>query len=255
MSNVQSLERALILLNTLSEYPDGIQIARLSEKVGLSKSTIHRLLSTLLNMNYVTKVEETDKYKLGYQVVYLSRNMINNLDIINISKTHLEHLSNNVNETVHLCIEDNGEVLYVDKIESNQTIRMFSRIGHRSPMYCTGVGKILLSGMSEDKYNRIAQNTTYTAKTAKTIQSKIELDREIELVKKRGYALDNIENEEGIRCIAAPIRDSQGRIIASFSISGPTSRMTMERVNDVLIHKIKETSLNISQQYGYRAGK
>lgn len=254
MTNVQSLERALMLLNTISEYPDGIQIARLSEKVGLSKSTIHRLLSTLLNMNYVAKVEETDKYKLGYQVVYLSRNMINNLDIINISKIHLEHLSNNVNETVHLCIEDNGEVLYVDKIESNQTIRMFSRIGHRSPMYCTGVGKILLSGMSEDKYNKIAQNTIYTSKTAKTIQSKQELDEEIELVKKHGYALDNIENEEGIRCIAAPIRDFQGRIIASFSISGPTSRMTMERVNDELIDKVKETALNISQQYGYRPG-
>jgi len=253
MSNVQSIERALILLNTISEYPDGIQIARLSEKVGLSKSTIHRLLSTLLNMNYITKVEETDKYKLGYQVVYLSRNMINNLDIINISKNHLEHLSSNVNETVHLCIEDNGEVLYVDKIESSQTIRMFSRIGNRSPMYCTGVGKILLSGMSEDKYNKIAQNTTYTSKTPKTIQSKQELDEEIKLVKKRGYALDNIENEEGIRCIAAPIRDSQGRIIASFSISGPTSRMTMERVNDELVHQVKETSLNISQQYGYRA--
>jgi IclR family transcriptional regulator, KDG regulon repressor len=252
MANVQSLERALILLNTLSEYPDGIQIARLSEKVGLSKSTVHRLLSTLLNMNYVIKEQETDKYKLGYQVVYLSRNMINNSDIVSIAKPHLEKLSNHINETIHLCIEDNGEVLYIDKIESNQTIRMFSRIGNRAPMYCTGVGKVMLSGMSEDKYNRIKENTTFTPKTAKTIKSKVELDQEIEVIKKRGYALDNIENEEGIRCIAAPIKDSQGKIFASFSISGPSNRITMERVNDELVRLIKETALQISKQYGYR---
>ena len=252
MSNVQSLERALTLLNVLSEYPDGIQITRLSEQVGLSKSTTHRLLSTLLHMNYVVKDEETEKYKLGFQLIYLSRNILNSIDVIQIAKPFLEKLSQDVNETIHLCIDDKGEVMYIDKIESNQTIRMFSRIGSRAPMYCTGVGKVLLSGMTEEAYQKTVSGMDFIARTPKTITSLEALAQEVATVKKQGYALDNIENEEGIRCIAAPIYDYQGKIIASFSISGPSNRITMERVQDELVRKIRETALNISRQLGYR---
>lgn len=252
MSNVQSLERALTLLNVLSDYPEGIQITRLSEQVGLSKSTTHRLLSTLLHMNYVVKDEDTEKYRLGYQIVYLARNIVSSLDVVRVAKPFLQKLSQDVNETVHLCIDDNGEVMYIDKIESNQTIRMYSRIGSRAPMYCTGVGKVLLSGMSEEYYQRVVSSMSFAARTAKTITTKEDLAQEVAAVKKQGYALDNIENEEGIRCIAAPIYDYQGKVIASFSISGPSNRVTMERVQDELIRKIRQTSLDISQQLGYR---
>lgn len=251
MTKVQSLERALGLLNILSEYPDGIQITRLSELAGLSKSTVHRLLSTLQAMNYVVKDQDTELYKIGLQLLYLSRNILNNIDITQIAKPYLEKLSADVNETVHLCIEDNGEVMYIDKIESNQTIRLVSRIGSRAPTYCTGVGKILLSGMGKDEYEKAVTLNSFEPRTAKTITSKKELDVEINTVKKQGYALDNIENEQGIRCIAGPIYDFHGRIIASFSISGPSNRITMERVNDELIQKVKETSSQISRQLGY----
>ncbi|EST51975.1 IclR family transcriptional regulator [Brevibacillus panacihumi W25] len=252
MSNVQSLERALTLLNVLSEYPEGIQITRLSEQVGLSKSTTHRLLATLVHMNYVVKDEETEKYKLGFQLIYLSRNILNSIDVIQIARPFLEKLCHDVNETIHLCIDDNGEVMYIDKIESNQTIRMFSRIGSRAPMYCTGVGKVLLSGMSEETYRKVVSGIDFVARTAKTITSADALAEEVALVKNQGYALDNIENEEGIRCIAAPIFDFQGKIIASFSISGPSNRITMERVQDELVRRIRETSQEISRQLGYR---
>ncbi|WP_456276616.1 IclR family transcriptional regulator [Bacillus sp. AK128] len=252
MSNVQSLERALTLLNVLSDYPDGIQITTLSEIVGLSKSTTHRLLATLLNMNYVIKDEVSEKYKLGYQLIYLSRNILSNLNVIEVAKPFLEKLSQKINETIHLCIEDNGEVIYVDKIESNQTIRMYSRIGSRAPMYCTGVGKILLSDMTRARYEEVVSRMEFVPKTAKTIISKQELDEEIERVRYQGYALDNIENEEGIRCISAPIRNFQGKIIASFSISGPSNRITMERVQDELIREIRDTSAEISRHLGYQ---
>lgn len=251
MSNVQSLERALNLLNLLSDYPNGIQISRLSEEVGLSKSTVHRLLSTLVNMNYVIKDETTEKYKLSYQIIYLSRNLRESINIIGIAKPFLEKLSEEINETIHLCIEDKGEVMYIDKIESNQTIRMFSKVGSRAPMYCTGVGKVLLSGMAPEKYSKVASAMSYTPKTPKTITSQTELTKEINVIRKQGYALDNIENEEGIRCIAAPIMDFHGKIIASFSISGPSNRITMERINDQLTSKIIKVSLAISKQLGY----
>lgn len=251
MSNVQSLERALTILNKLSEYPDGIQITRLAEQVGLTKGTLHRLLSTLSNMNYVVKDEETDKYKLGLQVLFLSRNLLNHSNIVTVAKPYLEKLSQEVNETVHLCIEDRGEVIYIDKIESNQTIRMYSRIGSRAPMYCTGVGKILLSGMSPDQFEEIVSKINFIPKTPKTITSKEEFIKEIERVKIQGYALDNAENEEVLRCIASPIYDHKGKIIASFSISGPNNRVTMDVINHTLIEKMKQYSIAISRNLGY----
>jgi IclR family transcriptional regulator, KDG regulon repressor len=251
VSNVQSLERALTILNKLSDYPDGIQIARLSEQVGLSKSTVHRLLATLSNMNYVVKDSESDKYKLGLQVLFLSRNILNNNDIVNTAKPYLERLSLDVNETVHLCIEDRGEIVYIDKIESNQTIRMFSRVGNRAPMYCTAVGKILYSGMESDHFEELVSKVNFIPKTESTITTPEGLREEINKIKKQKYALDNIENEEGIRCIAAPIYNHTGKIIASFSISGPSNRVTMDKINDTLIDKMRQTSLDISRNLGY----
>lgn len=251
MSNVQSLERALTILNKLSDYPDGIQIARLSEQVGLSKSTVHRLLATLSNMNYVVKDTETDKYKLGLQVLFLSRNILNNNDIVSTSKPYLEKLSREINETIHLCIEDRGEIVYIDKIESNQTIRMFSRVGNRAPMYCTAVGKILYSGMESGHFEELISKVNFIPKTEATITSPQALREEINKIKKQKYALDNIENEEGIRCIAAPIYNHTGKIIASFSVSGPSNRVTMDRINDTLIEKMRQTSLDISKNFGF----
>nr|WP_263324535.1 IclR family transcriptional regulator [Neobacillus sp. Marseille-Q6967] len=251
MSNVQSLERALTILNKLSEYPDGIQIARLSEQVGLTKSTVHRLLATLSSMNYVVQDEETDKYKLGLQVLFLSRNLLNNNNIVATAKPYLEKLSAEVNETVHLCIEDRGEVIYIDKIESNQTIRMYSRIGSRAPIHSTGVGKILLSGKNQDEFNKLVSTINFVKKTPNTITSKEEFIEEINKVKELGYALDNAENEEVLRCIAAPIFDHKGKIVASFSVSGPTNRVTMEAINDTLIDKMKQYSIAISRNLGY----
>lgn len=255
MSNVQSLERALNILNKLSEYPDGIQIARLSEQVGLTKSTTHRLLATLVNMHYVVKDEETDKYKLGLQVLFLSRNLLNNSNIVTTAKPFLENLSKEVNETVHLCIEDHGEIVYIDKIESNQSIQMYSRIGSRAPMHSTGVGKILLSDKNQKDFEKLLSKMEFVRKTPTTITSKEEFIKEIEKVKVQGYALDNVENEEVIRCIASPIFDHKGKIIASFSISGPSNRVTMEYIESTLIEKVKQYSKEISRNLGYTGSR
>lgn len=254
-NNVQSIERVLTILNTLSEYPEGIQITRLSELVGLNKSTTHRLLSTLLNMRYVVKDETTYRYKLGLQIVYLSRNVLSNMSIAEVSKPYLEKLVSEVNETVHLCIEDNEEVMYIQKIESNQTIRLYSRIGSRAPLYCTAVGKILLSDMQEAKLQQTLSKMEFHPRTEATITSKEELLKEVEKVKAQQYSLDNIEYQEGIRCIAAPIFDYNGNIIAAFSISGPSSRVTMEVVNDILIEKVKKTTEEISLNFGFLTKK
>jgi DNA-binding IclR family transcriptional regulator len=156
-----------------------------------------------------------------------------------------------VNETVHLCIEDRGEVIYIDKIESNQTIRMYSRIGSRAPIYCTAVGKVLLSGMDQDKKNETISKMKFIPKTPTTITSKKEFLEEIEKVDSQGYALDNSENEASLMCVAFPIFDHNGKIIASFSVSGPNNRVTPELIETTLIGKMKQYSVEISRNLGY----
>lgn len=251
MSNVQSIERAFTILKVLSNNPDGLRVTILAEKAGLTKSTAHRITSTLVNLGYVQQNPETEKYLLGNQLIRLTSVMLNNMDIIKVAEPFLVNLSRDVNETIHLCVENNEEVLYVDKKERNQNIRMYSTIGSRAPLYCTAVGKILLSGMEPTYFDEVMNRMKFELRTALTITSKEKLKQEIEKVKLQGYALDNVENEEGIRCIAGPIYDYRGKVIASFSISGPTNRVTLDRVNDELVEKVRVTSKLISEQFGY----
>lgn len=251
MATVQSIERAFIILERLSEHPNGMQITKLASETGLSKSTVHRLLATLIELQYVKKDTETDRYYISYRALYLTRNILSNSSLISVAKPLLENLSNDINETVHLCVEENEEVVYIDKIESNQTIRMYSRIGSRAPMYCTGVGKMMLSGKDDEALREVISRIQFTKRTDHTILTPDDLVQEIRTIRKSGYALDNIENEEGIRCIAAPIYDFSGKIVASFSISGPTTRVTMERIDKELVEKILNTSRAISSQLGY----
>ncbi|MEK4425774.1 IclR family transcriptional regulator [Solibacillus sp. FSL K6-1523] len=251
MAIVQSIERAFVILEQLSEHPNGMQITKLAGNTGLSKSTVHRLLATLIELQYVIQDEETERYKLSYRALYLSRNILSNSSLITIAKPILQKLVEEINETIHLCIEEKEEVVYIEKIESNQTIRMYSRIGSRAPMYCTGVGKMMLSDKSDSELTNIANRIHYTKKTNNTILNTEDLMLEINTIRKQGFALDNIENEEGIRCIAAPIYDFSGKIIASFSISGPSSRITLERIDNDLAEKILATAKIISLQLGY----
>ncbi|MFP3918748.1 IclR family transcriptional regulator [Lysinibacillus telephonicus] len=251
MATVQSIERAFIILEHLSEHPNGMQITKLASETGLSKSTVHRLLATLIELQYVKKDMETDRYYISYRALYLTRNILSNSSLIPAAKPFLEKLANEINETVHLCVEENEEVVYIDKIESNQTIRMYSRIGSRAPMYCTGVGKMLLSGKDDEALREVISRIQFTKRTEYTILTPDDLLQEISAIRKSGYALDNIENEEGIRCIAAPIYDFSGKIIASFSISGPSTRVTMERIDKELAEKILDASRAISFQLGY----
>ncbi|SDM56342.1 transcriptional regulator, IclR family [Bacillus sp. OK048] len=223
--------------------------------MGLSKSTTHRLLATLSNFNYVIKDEETDKYKLGLQILFLSRNLLNNSNIVSTAKPYLQKLSKEVNETIHLCIEDQGEIVYIDKIESNQSIQMYSRIGSRAPMHSTGVGKVILSDKNQQDFEKLLSKMKFVRRTPTTITSKEEFVKEIEKVKVQGYALDNVENEEVIRCIASPIFDHKGKIIASFSISGPSNRVTMEYIESTLIDKVKTYTKEISRNLGYTGSR
>ncbi|MFA1820811.1 IclR family transcriptional regulator [Virgibacillus oceani] len=251
MANIQSVERSLIILEKLSISPKGMGITELANQLHVAKSTTHRLLTTLMNRGFVVQDEETKNYTLGMKIIELSSLMLEDMNIRSIAKNDLEELGKQINEVVHLCIQENGEVVYIDKFESDQTIRMHSRIGKRGMMHSTGVGKVILSGMTDEQVRTIITEKGMPAKTHRTITDEEILFKRLHDIRKLGYEIDDIENEEGIRCVAAPIYDFSGKVIAAFSISGPENRMQLERITSELVELVLDTSKKISMKMGY----
>ncbi|SHH84940.1 IclR family transcriptional regulator [Clostridium grantii] len=250
---VQSVERSMILLEKLAEEKNGIGITRLSEMVGLHKSTVHRLLGTLMSRGYVEKKLDSDKYKLGKKILFLASSILDSMDLRKIASPYLRKLANNTQEVVHLSILDGDEAVYVDKVEGdymNSSVRMNSQIGKRVPLYCTAVGKILVSHLDNAHIKAMVKEEDMIKLTEKTITNIDDFIKEIDFVREKGYALDDVENEEGIRCVAVPIYDKDGKITASASVSGLTIILNGEKLESVKEELIKTSKL-ISYQLGY----
>ena len=249
---VQSVDRALSILELLSKYPKGLGLTSISRELNLAKSTAHRLLSSLISRDFVYQSKEDESYNLSLKLAKLSFGIIENIDIRNIARPFIEELSAEVNEVVHLCILDGHEVVYIDKVESNRTLRMYSQIGKRALLHCTGVGKMILSGLTDNEINNIINKTGLPKFTENTIISKNTLVNEIQLIRSRGYSIDNEEHESGIYCISAPIYDYTGAIVAGFSVSGPTERITKGINSNHYKEQVLETSRIISELMGYK---
>ncbi|MDQ0338258.1 DNA-binding IclR family transcriptional regulator [Caldalkalibacillus uzonensis] len=248
---VQSVDRALTLLECLAEETDGLGVTELSNRLDLPKSTISRFLKTLLERQYIRQNPKTGRYQLGLRILYLYGSLMDHLDVRKVALPYLEALCRETNEVIHLCVRDGAEVVYVEKVESETTIRMHSKVGNRVLMHCTAVGKVLLSELEEDEVAGIISRKGMPRKTENTITDLNKLLTELSAVRSQGYAIDDIEHEEGIRCIGAPIRNHAGQIVAAISISGPTFRMTKERVEQELSLTIKYYAQLISSQLGY----
>ncbi|WP_130859358.1 IclR family transcriptional regulator [Gracilibacillus phocaeensis] len=254
MVQVQSVERSLSILEYLADEPNGASIAQLSAEMGLAKSTIHRLLQTLMVRGYIQQDEQTGYYQLGVQCLTLASHFLGQLDIRSVAKENLKQLSQDAEEVVHLCILDQDEAVYIDKVESKQTLRMYSQVGKRAMLHCTGVGKALLIGYEASQWEQLAENKGFPKFTDTTITNLEQLKEEIGNIQAQGYAIDEQEHEKGIRCIAAPILDAEGKVVAAISIAGPIERMTKSRVQTDLVPVIRKQSQLISQKLGYRKG-
>lgn len=252
---VQSVERALDILDCLAEYPKGCGIGELSKNLGLSKSTVHRIITTLKYKEYVNQNDENDKYQLGIKVLNLSSSIISNMDLINIARPYIRQFANKVDEVIHLCIPDEAyaNIIYVDKVSSENTkrnITMSSRVGKKAPIYCTASGKLLLSQFSDDKIKQLLYHTDFVKYTENTITDVNALLNEIHSIRENHYALDNIEYDTGVICIAVPIFDRTNKIIAATSLSSVTLFNNME---DLLKYKneFMNVANKISRLMGY----
>lgn len=250
ISTVQSVDRTIKIIEVLSEHRDGLGLTDLGNIVGMHKSTVHRLLQTLIYNGYVKQNPQNQHYHLTIKMFELGSRVIDGMDLHKIARPYLESLRDLTNEVVHLVIPDGTDIIYIDKVESNNSIRMHSRIGARSPLYSTSAGKAMMAYMPESKVKEIWFASDIIQRTPNTVVEYSQLLKVLEQVRENGYALDEEENEPNIRCIGAPIFNYHGNVVGAVSISGPTMRVTLEAIETFKEHILKYTLL-ISRELGY----
>ena len=248
---IQSAERIFEILEYLAEH--GVcSLTEIGTALSLSKSTTHRLLHSLCMMGYVTKDSFSGRYTLTFKILEIAGHVLDRIGVLAVAHRYIDRLMKQVHETVHFVQREGNHIVYVDKVESDaSSIRMVSRIGLRMPMYCTGVGKAMLAQMTEREVREIWESTPIEKCTENTITDLDVLLRELAEIRLRGYAIDNEENEIGVRCIAACVQDYTGRADAAFSISAPAARMPDERLREFSDY-VLQTRRDISRELGYR---
>lgn len=251
---VQSVERSLDILELLSENIQGMGLTEISIKIDLHKSTVHRLLGTLIHKGFVSQDIESNKYMITTKLFELGVVKIAENDILKASKPYTKALMESLNEVVHLVIQDKADIIYIDKIEANNTIRMSSTIGRRRPLYCTSVGKAMMAFMNDEEVKEIWDNSNIEKLTENTITDFNKLLQELRRVKENGYAEDDEENEVGVRCIGAPIFNHFGKVEGAISISGPAIRVTKDRVESIA-NEVKKYAKLISKDLGHKEDK
>ncbi|MBP1763648.1 MAG: kdgR 1 [Firmicutes bacterium] len=247
--HIQSVFRALKILECVAENDNLISLTEISQKMGLSKSTTHGLIATLEKYGYMQQDPITGKYALGLKTFELGQAYASNLDVREIAMPDLRELSSVYQETAHLAVLSGDEVVYIDKVDGSRSIGIRSRIGGRNPAYCTGVGKVLLSGLNESKIQEMYKNKQFQKFTKNTVADVPTLLQQIQRIREMGYAFDMEEIEPDLQCVAAPIWDSQGTVIAAISLSGPANRF---RNIEQITQDVVKAAEQISVRLGYK---
>lgn len=250
---IQSAQRIFTIIELLA-FEGELGVTEIANRTKLNKSTVHRMLASLSAMDYVIRNRQTDQYALSLKFVALSQALLDRLDVLKIARDSLKHLTQISGETVHLVQRADNNIYYIDKVESqSNSIRMVSHIGVSKPMYCTAVGKAILAEMEDHQVKEIWEQSEITAITPHTITDFSDFMEEIEETRQRKYALDNEENELGVRCIGASVKNHLGLAEFAFSISAPSNRMTDERVQELSTEVLRIRN-ELSQDLGYWGG-
>ncbi len=249
-SQVQSVQRAFQLLELIAQADQALGISTLAEQSRLPVGTVHRLLSTLTDLGYVEQDTSNRKYTLGLRFLHLRGLQIRRLNMAEQAMPLMKALMRRVNETVHLAVLDEGEIVYIDRVEGLQTLDMYTVIGKRTFAHCTALGKAMLAFMPDTVWRQVVERHGLPRCTANTITDVAEFAAELRRTRERGYAIDNAEVDERVRCVAAPIYDFNQQVIAAASISGPSTRITPDRDRE-LGAMICRTCEQISMSLGY----
>ena len=246
-----TVKKAMDILDCLGQARVPLPASELGRRLGMPRSTAYRLLATLSAGGYVMQaVENPEKYRLGFKIVELAGSLLDSIELRQQAAPFLRELRDHANEVVHLVVLEHGRVAYIDKLECSQAVRMHSYVGRQGFLHCTAVGKAILAHLSEVEVASILAQHGLPALTPNTVTDEGALRQELARVRQQGYAIDDLENEEGIRCVGAAIRNHEGQPVAAASVSGPSFRMTMERA-ERLGPVVQMATLGISRQLGY----
>ncbi len=250
IKHIKSVEKAMKILSAFSVDEPELGVIELSKKVGLYKSTVSRFLETLQQEDFVRKNPETGKYKLGMKMFFLGRIPVEQLDIAQHAKPYLKQLFGKFDETVSLAIHDDENIISIDRIVSTKQVAMRPR-GLIAPFHCSALGKAIVAFLPEDEVDAFIIRNGMPPYTKKTITDPENLKDNLKEIRKKGYAFDNEEHEDWLKCMAVPLRDYTGNVTGSISISVPSERLT-----DTLFNAILETLIEIrdkaSQDLGYK---
>jgi DNA-binding IclR family transcriptional regulator len=247
---INSILRASNILKCFLGEKTLFKISDIARQLKLDRSTTYRILLSLEKCGFVKKDKKTGEYSLGVAAFEIGNTYLRRMDFIQISKPIMAGLALKVQETVHLAVLSDTEIVYVDKNDSPRSLGVISKIGQRAPVYCTALGKVLLAHQPENETSRIINQIRLKPVTKNTITSQKKLLEELKEVRKRGYALDRREREEDVECIGAPIRNHLGNVIAALSISGPQKKINTLQEKQFISEVVKAAAL-ISSKLGY----
>lgn len=247
---INSIIRASNILRCFSGEKTHFKISQIAHQLQLDRSTTYRILLSLEKCGFVEKDKKTGEYSLGVATFETGNIYLRRMDFIQISKPIMAGLALEVQETVHLAVLSDTEIVYVDKVDSPRTLGVMSKIGQRAPVYCTALGKVLLAHQPNDELSRIVQQIKLKPFTRNTISSKKKLVEELRKIRKQGYALDQKEYEQDVECIGAPIRNHLGNTIAAISISGPQRKINTPQEKQFIGHVVKAAAA-VSSKMGY----
>jgi DNA-binding IclR family transcriptional regulator len=246
---VQVIDRALSIVNLLASSDRSLGACEVGEKLDLNKSTIHRLLAVLEHHRYVERELLSGKYRLGLKLAELGNIALSRFDLQSAARPFVERLVDETGETAHLGILQQSEVISLVNVETQHSVRTPSTVGRRSPIHCTSQGKLLVAFQPPPQIDQILRTYCFAGFTKKTIRHAGAYRAELTKVRNLGFAVDDEEFEDGLRCIGAPVRDHTGKVIAAISIAGPTFRITPER-KTLLIEKVVAAARDLSQTLG-----
>lgn len=250
MTKLTSLEKGLRLVEVVAKTKS-IGLRELAAESGFPPSTVHRLLGVLTACHFMTQDAESKKYRLSLKCLELGAVVREDLDVITAARPHMAALMKATSETVNLVFFDSAEVIYVDQVANpNSLLRMFTRVGARAPLHCTGVGKARLAAMPDELVAEYWRSAKKERHTVNTIMDEPGLKGELQAIRKFGYAVDNEEMEIGVRCVACLIRQDRAGIVGAVSISGPSSRLTRDNTPS-LGALVRQTADRIAADLGY----
>ena len=247
---MKSLLKVIDIIDAVAEAGSA-GIHRLSSITSFPPSTIHRIVTTLVERHYLKQDKVTKKYALSFRFLELGTKVQQQFHITSIARPHLERLMAETREGVNLAVQDGDSVVYLDHVQSNYSmLQLFTRPGARVPLYATGVGKMFLSQMSELNLDEYLKRTRPTHHTSSTLVERDKILGELSLIRAQGFSVDNEEMEKGVRCVATLIFDHIGQPVAAVSISGASIRITPDRIES-LGELIKSCASAISSELGF----